>query len=739
MVMKRKKIRLKYKKARVLLSDTLPYELPFIFTNRYFYRFVVKNKVELNGHELSWDENISDKAKAVLSFIFRKNVSNSKNNKIKFEDWEFKTIPFQYSILHKENKNRRLSIIHPANQVQVIDFYNKYKDMILYLCSKSHFSMRYPNKVASFFYYRDRLHKVLLGKKTDKIEIFFSEYENLKTFFSYKKYTNIYKFYEDYTYQRAEKKFQYLLKFDIQSCFDSIYTHSISWAISGGANLYKDNFDGKSDSSVGFVWDKLMQGMNYNETNGILIGPEFSRLFTEVILQHIDQRVENDLFHDGFKSKVDYECYRYMDDFFFFYNDSKVKEKAVGLFEEYLKEFKLCISSEKTALFERPFITNITEAKLKIDTLLDEVVQLYVDNSATFMEDDDISDEKPTGDEEDEKMDINRLKEYLSKNIYFKYKSTLVNKRFKAIQKDCNVKSKDILNYTMARLTIKVERVLKKFDQSYKFLSFALKKDECCSNLHNEIQDKLQKLEHKLSYFLAEIIDSAFFMYASNKRINTTLKVIQLLNNIIIYLENNYIIEGEEYKRFGNDIREHVFKKIQDEVNLVIQTAPVNENTQLETLYFLIIMRQLNAKYQITPQRLECYLGVERNGSGTIEKFPHLNAISDIILLYYFKNNKRYKELKEALLNTILQNLEKIPQKRRNISAEFVILGLDIAACPFVMKSWKVKMLQKIGCSRRQGDQIVKYMITQKFMFTKWTAVDITKELNAKISQEVYS
>ena len=48
-------------------------------------------------------------------------------------------------------------------------------------------------------------------------------------------------------------------------------------------------------------------------------------------------------------------------------------------------------------------------------------------------------------------------------------------------------------------------------------------------------------------------------------------------------------------------------------------------------------------------------------------------------------------------------------------------------------------LLQKIGCSRKQGEQIVKYMITQKFMFTKWTGVDITKELNAKISQEVYS
>lgn len=44
--MKRKKIKLRYKKERVVFSDVLPYELPITFTNRFFYRFLVKNGVE---------------------------------------------------------------------------------------------------------------------------------------------------------------------------------------------------------------------------------------------------------------------------------------------------------------------------------------------------------------------------------------------------------------------------------------------------------------------------------------------------------------------------------------------------------------------------------------------------------------------------------------------------------------------------------------------------------------------
>lgn len=43
--MKRKKIRLRYKKERVVFSDVLPYELPLIFSNRYFYKFLVSNGI----------------------------------------------------------------------------------------------------------------------------------------------------------------------------------------------------------------------------------------------------------------------------------------------------------------------------------------------------------------------------------------------------------------------------------------------------------------------------------------------------------------------------------------------------------------------------------------------------------------------------------------------------------------------------------------------------------------------
>ena len=94
---------------------------------------------------------------------------------------------------------------------------------------------------------------------------------------------------------------------------------------------------------MGSIWDRLMQRMNYNETNGIVIGPEFSRIFAEVIFQYIDRCVENDLLVKGFRFNIDYECYRYVDDYFFFYNNPDVLNAANESYARHLNEYKLRI------------------------------------------------------------------------------------------------------------------------------------------------------------------------------------------------------------------------------------------------------------------------------------------------------------------------------------------------------------------------------------------------------------
>lgn len=731
--MKRKKIRLKYKKERVLLSDMLPYELPLIFSNRYFYRFLVKNGIHVNGDKIIWNENVSDGTLQILAFILGANMSNMKvNGYVTCNDSSlkknFQTIPFSYRILHKPTKSRELSLIHPRNQILMVDFYDRYKSLMLYYCSLDKYSLRYPNKVACYFYYRDKLHKTLIGRKTDSLELFFNEYENLRTFFSYKRYNNIYKFYEDYRYQRAEKKFAHLLKFDIQGCFDSIYTHSIAWATGGGKDIYKESFRSE-DNTFGSKWDRQMQLMNYNETNGIVIGPEFSRIFAEVIFQHVDSSVAHSLKKEKYDFERDYVCYRYVDDYFFFYNDEACRKKAIELFDEKLKEFKLAISAEKTHEFSRPFITDITRAKIRIDKLIDNELQYH---SVQNLTEENIEDEADTVDENIEStLNLSLLETAIDDKDWLHFNSRKFNQTFKSILVECNVEAKDVINYTLSRLGNKLSSDIKKFDKNFKVLSRIMSNVDY-TEYHSKIQKAKQKKEDMIVAFMEELLDVTFFLYASNKRVNTTLKVINILNLIIIHLDNDYEIKGENVVKYSDNARDIVFKKIQDELSLVLKTTSVEPNTQLETLFFLIINKQLRSKYHFGNIELTKYL----------QRFAEddsLNALSIIILLYYYGNESRYSSLKLKLVEKIKKKYKSESLDFKRKSAEFCILTLDLITCPYLTYQNKKEIVDLIGINEPELKLMQNHLRTQKYMFTKWTKIDITKELSAKISQEVYA
>ena len=191
---------------------------------------------------------------------------------------------------------------------------------------------------------------------------------------------------------------------------------------------------------------------------------------------------------------------------------------------------------------------------------------------------------------------------------------------------ECNVEAKDVINYTLSRLGNKLSSDIKKFDKNFKVLSRTMSNVDY-TEYHSKIQKAKQKKEDMIVAFMEELLDVTFFLYASNKRVNTTLKVINILNLIIIHLDNDYEIKGENVVKYSDNARDIVFKKIQDELSLVLKTTSVEPNTQLETLFFLIINKQLRSKYHFGNIELTKYL----------QRFAEddsLNALSIIILLY---------------------------------------------------------------------------------------------------------
>ena len=52
----------------------------------------------------------------------------------------FQSIPFGFKIQHKEDSFRELTICHPRNQIQPVDLYDRFKELILYYGDRSPFT-----------------------------------------------------------------------------------------------------------------------------------------------------------------------------------------------------------------------------------------------------------------------------------------------------------------------------------------------------------------------------------------------------------------------------------------------------------------------------------------------------------------------------------------------------------------------------------------------------------------------
>ncbi|MCV3471499.1 hypothetical protein [Campylobacter sp. CNRCH_2015_0338h] len=173
--MKYKKYKIRYRKERVVLSEILPYEVPIIFSNKNFYNFLLKNKTKINNY-FDNSTNIKKNFKKMLNLLFID------------REFDYYTIPFHFKIPHKTNEYRKLSIIHPAHQIKVMNFYDTYKQAILYFSSKSEFSIRKPYKVANLFYNKNDFTntKNIDDELNNSIEIKHHKEKYFKSFFAYK-------------------------------------------------------------------------------------------------------------------------------------------------------------------------------------------------------------------------------------------------------------------------------------------------------------------------------------------------------------------------------------------------------------------------------------------------------------------------------------------------------------------------------------------------------------------------
>lgn len=685
----RKKVPIIDCKERVVLSDVLPYETPLLFSNRYFYKYLLKRQRSIENADYKSKQNKA--FTEIEGILFRP---------------EEATRPFIFNISHKINDFRKLSLIHPNNQVRVLEFYDKYKSLMLYYCSISPFSIRKPARIAKFTFYNDLLHKK--NKDGDlehsQIEQDESEYENLKSYFTYQKYSNIHKFFESYQFHRCEKKYKKLLKIDISKCFDSVYTHTISWAIFN-KSIVKDNVQHSLDTFPG-EFDILMQKLNANETNGIVIGPELSRIFAELILQQIDKNIYDKLKIEdenckNLIHKIDYEIFRYVDDYFIFYNNDIDSKRILKEFKLSLGEYKMYLNENKSVIYEKPIITEISLAKQKISDLFNEHLKL----------------------KENVKIDENEEK---SSEIYFSSNNVIT--RFKSIVKETKVEYKDIMNYSLAVLDKKTAKLINKFKK--------------------EKNDNPELSEKEFEKGFLEILDVAFFLYSVSPRVNSTIKLCLIVDKIICFLKRNKT--NEYIEPFSSNYKHNIFKKISDEIFLILQKNKTSKETQVETLYLLIALSQLGREYRLNVKVLCSYFNIKIHSGNTFEIVHPLNYFSITVLLFYIKNIHEYNQIKLILKQYILGKFSNaIIDKKWKNDTELILLLMDVLSCPYLNNTieriekgnlfLEIEELEKAVLKTTTNAGLIKHMSNINKILKKINSLNSIKCLERKILKKLSS
>ncbi len=139
-------------------------------------------------------------------------------------------------------------------------------------------------------------------------------------------------------------KFSLFIRADITNFYNSVYTHTIGWAIHGREKAFAD----KNYSLTGNKIDRLIQYANDGRTNGIPVGSALSDLIAEIILSSIDRKVSLKL------KGVDFIGSRFKDDYRILCNTEDDTKTILEELADELVSFNLLINEHKTKILTLP-------------------------------------------------------------------------------------------------------------------------------------------------------------------------------------------------------------------------------------------------------------------------------------------------------------------------------------------------------------------------------------------------
>lgn len=651
-----------------LLTDTLPYEVPFFFSNRGIYSSLKEAyDVYFNAQNVkkAKGQKGNDVDKSLIEFFtgeyFDKNKNLQSLVKKACLSKPSTSIPYEYQIKNADRGYRNISLIHPVAQIGICDIYKKYKDVILFYCGRSPYSIRYPSKVASRLIAKD---VSLEDHEIEDSEVVFSP-KSPSSYFVLKEYKLLHEFYDSSEMLDLEKKFLQWRLIDVKRCFESIYTHSISWAVKDREytkkNLYV--FFNSKPKPFEYEFDKLMQFSNYNETHGIAIGAEASRLFSEIILQKIDLNIQKQIKGVSVNRRMpikgqDFEIKRYMDNFFIFTNDKSLSERIQKICEHELQNYKLFINESKTAFLERPFIMPISSAKQNIRILLDEYLndfglQKNKSNSSKFRH-------RP------------------------KYRSSLqVINGIRGIVCDHKLSFYDISNFTLAILRTHI------YEEIF----------PCIKEWKKEVDEMPIS---RIRNYLKSIIDIVFYVFYLSPRSHTA---------SIIFKTGRIILDMLEVVN-KTDLTEEIKQEFSFHILKFCEKISYSQDESIvEFLDLILFLNYLGDDFRVKEGRLKRIFKMKdkNNEDSTLSYFEI------VVLLSHIKEEPSCDEVREIIFESCCK---KLSSENGLKETENFLLFFDLIKCPYLGESKKKEILGYVNIESDKLEAIS--FINKKRWFFDW-------------------
>lgn len=440
--------------------------------------------------------------------------------------------------------------------------------------------------------------------------------------------------------------------------------------------------------------------------DGIIIGPEFSRIYAEIILQRIDLELEKQLEKEEIFRNKDYIFYRYVDDGFLFFNDVEIKERFFSNYKSELEKYGLSINPNKVVAFsERPFVESISIAKGLLLRLVDERFQNRLDTFKGFVHSQNNRIDTPT------KLDF----------------KTFVNE-VRTIMCTCgkDIAYKDITSFLLGVVQKRLILLIRDFNLLY---------GQYCRSATNASINKFgmtikERYEREFVEFSKSIVEVLFYFLCCDMRMSTSLKVVSVINKLQLFVRGTYDIdEFNKSDKFPEHYIEKLDEKISDEIaSFLLNTTPEKYNL-MEILNILEVEKTMQVKNQISPKVLNDFW------RKCNENALCLNFFTVFEVIHFIKDTEGYNELKQMLFRWIDEQIRSLNNSMSS-SAEAVLTFLETMCCPWIDNYKKIEYAMLL-CGDA-SDKIYNFAKKQKDIFIKWHGYQLNEAIQQMQSAEVY-